>query len=111
MQGEELLAPSSAAVINSGCSHVVPSRKLRIALYSHDTMGIGHMRRNALIASAIAGSPRSAAILLVCGAREAWCSKIRGGAPAVSPPKRQISRPSTSSVSFSMCLSMSGVAG
>lgn len=86
MQREELLAPSSAAVINSGCSHVVPSRKLRIALYSHDTMGIGHMRRNALIAGAIAGSPLSAAILLVCGAREACTFPLPLGTDCLTLP-------------------------
>ena len=31
--------------------------KLRIALYSHDTMGIGHMRRNLLIAQTLARGP------------------------------------------------------
>lgn len=43
----------------------------RVALYSHDTMGIGHMRRNLLIAQALAAAPVSATVLLVAGAREA----------------------------------------
>ncbi len=44
---------------------------LRVALYSHDTMGIGHMRRNLLIAQTLAGSPTTATVLLIAGAREA----------------------------------------
>ena len=49
----------------------LPSRGVRIALYSHDTMGIGHMRRNLLIAQRLAEKPVSATILLIAGAREA----------------------------------------
>jgi predicted glycosyltransferase len=49
----------------------VSRRKLRIALYSHDTMGIGHMRRNLLIAQALMQSWRAASSLVVAGAREA----------------------------------------
>jgi predicted glycosyltransferase len=46
------------------------SRPLRVALYSHDTVGLGHIRRNILIARTISSSlPTS--ILLVAGAREA----------------------------------------
>jgi len=43
----------------------------RIALYSHDTMGIGHVRRNLLIAQALGESRREVSILLIAGAREA----------------------------------------
>ncbi|NUQ64863.1 MAG: glycosyltransferase [Pirellulales bacterium] len=46
-------------------------RDLRIALYSHDTMGIGHMRRNLLVAQALMQSPSVASCLIVAGAREA----------------------------------------
>jgi len=44
--------------------------RARIALYSHDTMGLGHMRRNLLIAKALAGSPLRPTILMIGGARE-----------------------------------------
>jgi predicted glycosyltransferase len=44
--------------------------KRRIALYSHDTMGIGHMRRNLLIAQALVDGPFKTVILLIAGARE-----------------------------------------
>lgn len=42
----------------------------RIVLYSHDTMGLGHMRRNILIARTLAESRLKANVLLVSGARE-----------------------------------------
>lgn len=42
----------------------------RIVLYSHDTMGLGHMRRNILIARTLVESELQANVLLVSGARE-----------------------------------------
>lgn len=42
----------------------------RVVLYSHDTMGLGHMRRNILIARTLAESDFNANVLLVSGARE-----------------------------------------
>lgn len=47
-----------------------PSR-LRVAFYSHDTLGLGHIRRNLLLAQTIADAPLSATILMIAGAREA----------------------------------------
>jgi len=44
--------------------------KPKIVLYSHDTMGLGHMRRNILIARTLAESQLQANILLVSGAKE-----------------------------------------
>src|SRR5215470_10233315 len=61
--------PGSAA--NGFANGTVPARRPRVMLYSHDTMGIGHVRRNLLIAQAIAAPPVSATVLLVAGAREA----------------------------------------
>ena len=49
---------------------LVDSRRRRIALYSHDTMGLGHTRRNMLIANALASASTPADILLVTGANE-----------------------------------------
>ncbi len=43
----------------------------RIALYSHDTMGLGHMRRNLLLAQSLCASLPNVAILMIAGAREA----------------------------------------
>jgi predicted glycosyltransferase len=45
-------------------------RPVRVALYSHDTVGLGHIRRNLLIARIIAGSSLPTSILLICGTRE-----------------------------------------
>jgi len=48
-----------------------PKPRLRVAFYSHDTVGLGHIRRNLLIAQTIAQSTRDVTILMVAGAREA----------------------------------------
>jgi predicted glycosyltransferase len=47
------------------------SQNLRIAFYSHDTMGLGHVRRNLLIAQAISKSHFEPDILLMTGVTEA----------------------------------------
>ena len=47
-----------------------PVRPLSVALYSHDGMGLGHMRRNALIAGGLSREPLRASTLLIAGARE-----------------------------------------
>ena len=44
---------------------------LRVVLYSHDTMGMGHMRRNMLIASTIKQQFPNASVLTLAGAKEA----------------------------------------
>ena len=46
-------------------------RPMRIALYSHDTMGLGHLRRNALIAHSLARSAMQPVILSIAGKGEA----------------------------------------
>ena len=43
----------------------------RVAFYSHDTLGLGHIRRNLLLAQTIADAPLGATILMLAGAREA----------------------------------------
>jgi predicted glycosyltransferase len=48
-----------------------PIGGLRIALYSHDTVGLGHMRRNLLIAQSLSAPPLAANILMIAGAAEA----------------------------------------
>ncbi|MFQ5570088.1 MAG: glycosyltransferase family protein, partial [Rhodothermales bacterium] len=62
------------------------SKKPRIALYSHDTCGLGHMRRNVLIAQTLARPPLSADILLITGAREANAFPIPSGVDVLSLP-------------------------
>src|SRR5258708_14463332 len=41
---------------------------IRVALYSHDTMGLGHFRRNLLIAQTLASSPLRPTCLMIAGA-------------------------------------------
>jgi predicted glycosyltransferase len=48
-----------------------PGRRSRIVLYSHDTMGLGHKRRNLLIAQALGSSDINADILMISGMRDA----------------------------------------
>jgi predicted glycosyltransferase len=62
------------------------ARKLRIALYSHDTMGIGHMSRNALIARTLASSHLPVSILLIAGAREACTMTLPPGTDCLTLP-------------------------
>lgn len=51
-------------------SPLTPSsdRALRIALYSHDTVGLGHTRRNLLIAQALTQAYPNATVLMLTGA-------------------------------------------
>ncbi|WP_239113066.1 glycosyltransferase family protein [Halomicronema sp. CCY15110] len=52
------------------CGHPQGKRS-RIVLYSHDTMGLGHKRRNLLIAQALGSSDMPADILMISGMRDA----------------------------------------
>jgi predicted glycosyltransferase len=58
----------------------------RIAMYSHDTMGIGHVRRNLLIAQTLVCSCRSVSILLIAGAREASVFAMPPGVDCLTLP-------------------------
>src|SRR5262249_40982218 len=62
------------------------ARNWRIALYSHDTMGLGHMRRNHMIAQSLASSPLPASILLIAGAREASAFNLPPGVDYLTLP-------------------------
>jgi predicted glycosyltransferase len=61
-------------------------RHVRIALYSHDTMGLGHMRRNLLLAEELAASPLKPNILLLAGSREVNRFALARGIDVVSLP-------------------------
>jgi predicted glycosyltransferase len=50
--------------------------RLRIALYSHDAMGLGHLRRNLAIARALVESPLRASVLILSGVREAGTVRL-----------------------------------
>ncbi len=62
------------------------NRRLRIALYSHDTMGLGHTRRNLLVAQALGQLEPRPAILLLFGVREAAGCPFPPGAEALTLP-------------------------
>jgi predicted glycosyltransferase len=62
------------------------ARKVRVALYSHDTMGLGHMRRNLLIAQTLMRSPTPPVILMLSGAREAGSLPLPPGVDCFTLP-------------------------
>src|SRR5207253_1178438 len=61
-------------------------RCCRIALYSNDAMGLGHVRRNLLIAQALAGPPVEAAILMMAGTRQATAFTLPPGVDCLTFP-------------------------
>lgn len=62
------------------------SRRPRIALYSHDAQGLGHIRRNLAIAGALSELRPAPDILLVTGAPEAAGMRRPAGADLVVLP-------------------------
>ena len=60
--------------------------RIRIALYSHDTMGLGHVRRNLLIAQALASSALDPAILLIAGSSQANSFQVPRGVDSITLP-------------------------
>lgn len=61
-------------------------KKQRIALYSHDALGMGHMRRNSLIAQTLAGLSGGAVVLLISGAKEMNAMTLSPGVDCVTLP-------------------------
>ena len=61
----------------------------RIALYSHDTMGLGHIRRNTLLAQSLIAPPLSADVLLVSGIRESGAFALPRGIDSITLPAYQ----------------------
>ena len=62
---------------------------LRIALYSHDTMGLGHKRRNLLIAQALRRALPHSSVLLISGMAEASDSHLPDGLDYLTLPAWQ----------------------
>lgn len=62
------------------------TRRCRIAFYSHDTMGLGHLRRNLLAAHTMADSNLRAISLLVAGVREATAFALPPSADCLTLP-------------------------
>lgn len=58
----------------------------RLVLYSHDTMGLGHTRRNLLIAQALSESRTQPATLMVFGAGEAQAWDLPTGVESLTLP-------------------------
>lgn len=58
----------------------------RICLYSHDTMGLGHTRRNLLIARALAAPPLSATVLMITGIRQSGAFAAPDGVDFLTLP-------------------------
>lgn len=58
----------------------------RIALYSHDTQGLGHIRRNLAIATALSQAEPRSNILLIAGAREAGALNLPPGVDCLTLP-------------------------
>jgi predicted glycosyltransferase len=72
-----------------------PRQARRIALYSHDAMGIGHVRRNLLVATALAGAetptasmnaPGGTSTLLISGVYEAGAFELPPGVDCLTLP-------------------------
>lgn len=66
-----------------------PTSDLRVVLYSHDTMGIGHMRRNMLIANQIKQQFPNASVLTIAGAKEAYTFAQSANIDCLSLPSFQ----------------------
>lgn len=58
----------------------------RFAFYSHDTMGLGHIRRNMLLTQAVFQARPDAEVLLISGVREAGTFALPRGADSVTLP-------------------------
>lgn len=61
-------------------------RAPRIVLYSHDTLGFGHLRRNLLLAGALRGARPTPDILMIGGMREAGAFAMPDGVDCVTLP-------------------------
>lgn len=62
------------------------TRAPRIAFYSHDTMGLGHVRRNMLLASEVLKSIPNAEVLLIGGVSEFGNYNLPKGADVITLP-------------------------
>lgn len=57
-----------------------------VALYSHDTQGLGHLRRNVNIASILASLGKDITLLVICGSREVGKLELPEGADTLVLP-------------------------
>lgn len=61
-------------------------RAPRIVLYSHDTLGFGHLRRNLLLAGALKASAAAPEVLMIAGMREAGAFELPPGVDCLTLP-------------------------
>jgi predicted glycosyltransferase len=59
---------------------------VRVALYSHDTMGLGHGRRHLLVAQALAGSALRPTVLMIAGTPEVAAFDLPAGVDLLTLP-------------------------
>jgi predicted glycosyltransferase len=71
------------------CRTLSRSIPLRVAFYSHDTLGLGHIRRNLLIAQSFAQSQLHTTTLMLAGAREVGMLPLGPGVDCVTLPSIQ----------------------
>ena len=87
---EEQIAPHTIQLLQPSTPTFRQKRKnsnnIKIALYSHDTMGLGHKRRNMLIAQTLANSPLPTDILMITGIQEASDFPKQSGLDCLSLP-------------------------
>jgi predicted glycosyltransferase len=69
-----------------GARSVSTGRRPRIVLYSHDTLGYGHLRRNMLLAAAMKRCAGAPDILMIAGMREAGAFALPAGVDCISLP-------------------------
>jgi predicted glycosyltransferase len=77
--------PAASEQVEPG-RHCDTTRPRRIVLYSHDTQGLGHMRRNLLLARALLELSPRPNILLIGGARELGALSIPEGIDCLTLP-------------------------
>ena len=70
----------------SAALHQQRMRRPRVVLYSHDTLGFGHLRRNMLLAQAIRQCGHAPEVLLIAGMREAGAFDIPDGVDCLTLP-------------------------
>ncbi|WP_052049768.1 glycosyltransferase family protein [Leptolyngbya sp. KIOST-1] len=73
---------------HKGRSHhrAAPAAGLRVAIYSHDTMGMGHKRRNLLIAQSLVRQVPHCSVLLITGMVEGNAENLPPGVDYLALP-------------------------
>jgi predicted glycosyltransferase len=67
-------------------SHVRRKGRARVLVYSHDTYGLGHLRRSLLIAGGLASTSRVGSVLIVTGSPRAQAFRLPQGCDTVKLP-------------------------